>query len=274
MEKLLDLTGRVALVTGAGPNIGRAICAVLARSGATVLCNDVDRRAAEGTVTAVRESGGIAAPLVFDTSIANVVADAIEGARQNYGVIDILVNNAAITAPRGLLDSTIDEWQRILDVNLTGTFLCSQAVARKMIVAGKHGSIVNMGSTSGHRGRNNAVAYCAAKGGVLNLTRSMAVDLAPYGIRVNSVSPTKTGVSVGSLITSDARLFDEIPMGRLGEPHEQANAVLFAVSELASFITGEDIRVDGGALATWGCLAPIKASDDKADANYSDRIQL
>jgi NAD(P)-dependent dehydrogenase (short-subunit alcohol dehydrogenase family) len=120
------------------------------------------------------------------------------------------------------------------------------------VAAKKTGAIVNVASTSGHRGRRNAIAYCSSKGGVLNFTRAMAVDLAPHGIRVNSVSPTKTGRSVGNLESAGIRTYDEIPLGRLGDPQDQANAVLFLASDRAAFITGADLRVDGGAIATWG----------------------
>jgi NAD(P)-dependent dehydrogenase (short-subunit alcohol dehydrogenase family) len=135
---------------------------------------------------------------------------------------------------------------------MTGTFFVSRAAARRMVDQGEGGSIVNIASTSGHRGRAGALAYCASKGGVLNMTRAMAMDLAPHGIRVNSVSPTKTGVSVGQLESAGERFYAEIPLGRLGEPVDQARAVLFLASDQSQFCTGIDLRVDGGALASWG----------------------
>ena len=254
---MIDLSGRVALVTGAGPNIGRAISVTLAKAGAYVFCNDVDRAAADGAAKAVKDAGGRGEALPFDITDPEAVTAAIDGASARQGLINILVNNAAITIPKGLLDVTLAEWRRVLDVNMTGMFLCSQTVAKKLVAAKQPGAIVNIASTSGHRGRTNAVAYCSSKGGVLNMTRAMAVDLAPHKIRVNSVTPTKTGISVGALETAGIRTVDEIPLGRLGDPQEQANAVLFAVSDLASFMTGEDIRMDGGALATWGARSIV-----------------
>jgi NAD(P)-dependent dehydrogenase (short-subunit alcohol dehydrogenase family) len=248
---MIDLSGRIALVTGTGPNIGRAIAVTLGQAGAYVFCNDVDAGAAAGAAKAVCEAGGKGEALAFDITDPDAVARAIDSASRK-GVIDALVNNAAITVPKSILTVSLAEWRRVLDVNMTGTFLCSQAVAKKLVAAKKPGVIVNVASTSGHMGRTNAVAYCSSKGGVLNMTRAMAVDLAPHGIRVLSVSPTKTGISVGALENAGIRTVDEVPLGRLGEPQEQANAVLFALSDLASFITGSDIRVDGGALATWG----------------------
>ena len=249
---MIDLGGRIALVTGAGPNIGREIAATLARAGATVLCNDLRAEHAEAAAAQVRDAGGAGVPAAFDVTAPDEVQAALDRAAGEYGVVDILVNNAAITIPKGVLATSYEEWRRVIDVNLTGMFLCCQAVAARLAAAKKPGAIVNVASTSGHRGRANALAYCASKGGVLNLTRAMAMDLAPHDIRVNSVTPTKTGVSVGALESAETRSFDEIPMGRLGEPRDQANAVLFMVSDLAAFVTGEDIRVDGGSIATWG----------------------
>jgi NAD(P)-dependent dehydrogenase (short-subunit alcohol dehydrogenase family) len=246
-----DLAGRVALVTGAGPNIGRTIAVTLGRAGAFVYCNDASPAAAEAAAKAVREARGQAEPLPFDVADAAAVVEKIGAANSRRGPIDILVNNAAITIPKSVLDVSVAEWRRVIDINLSGMFFCSQAVARDMVKAGKGGAIVNIASTSGHLGRTNAIAYCSSKGGVLNFTRAMAADLVSHGIRVNSVSPTKTGVSVGALESVGTRTFDEIPMGRLGKPQEQANAVLFLVSDMASFVTGIDLRVDGGTLCTW-----------------------
>lgn len=248
---MYDLEGRTALVTGSGPNIGRTIATTLAGAGAFVYCNDISPEAAKAAAETVKSAGGEAQPLPFDVADPDAVAEAIDDANARRGPIDILVNNAAITIPKSVLNVSIAEWRRVIDINLSGMFFCSQAVARAMVKAGRGGAIVNIASTSGHLGRANAIAYCSSKGGVLNFTRAMAADLVSHGIRVNSVSPTKTGVSVGALESATTRSFDEIPMGRLGEPQEQANAVLFLVSKQASFITGIDIRVDGGTLCTW-----------------------
>jgi NAD(P)-dependent dehydrogenase (short-subunit alcohol dehydrogenase family) len=218
---MIDLSGRVALVTGAGPNIGRAIAVTLAKAGAYVFCNDVDRAAAEGAAKAVKDAGGRGEPLPFDITDPQAVTAAVERAGVRQGLINALVNNAAITIPKSILNVTLAEWRRAIDVNMTGMFLCSQAVAKKLVAAKQPGAIVNISSTSGHRGRTNAFAYCSSKGGVLNMTRAMAVDLAPHRIRVNSVTPTKTGISVGALEAAGVRSVDEIPLGRLGDPQEQ-----------------------------------------------------
>lgn len=248
----MKLKGKTALVTGAGPNIGQEICAVLAREGAAVACNDVDPARAEVSAKRIESEGGrmLAAPA--DITDPRQVRAMVDRVVQAFGGIDILVNNAAITVPKGLLQISVEEWQRNIDIILTGTFLCSRYVAEVMVRQGRGGTIVNIASTSGHRGRANALAYCTAKGGILNMTRAMAMDLVPHRIRVNSVSPTKTGVSVGGLEREGERTFDEIPWGRLGRPSDQAHAVLYLVSEEAEFVNGIDLRVDGGTLATWG----------------------
>ncbi len=248
---MYDLTGRVALVTGAGPNIGRAIAATLARAGATVLCNDLKPEIAEAAAKA-SQGNGKAYPLPFDITDPDAVENAVDEASRQHGTIDILVNNAGVTVPRSILTMSVEEWRLVTRVIQDGAFHCSRAVAKRLVAAKKPGAIVNIASTTGHRGRKNAIAYATAKGGILNFTRALAMDLAPHKIRVNSVSPTKTGASVGAIESAGARNFDEIPLGRLGEPQDHANAVLFLVSDAASFITGIDLRVDGGTLATWG----------------------
>jgi NAD(P)-dependent dehydrogenase (short-subunit alcohol dehydrogenase family) len=248
----MKLAGKTAIVTGAGPNIGQEICHVLAGEGATVACNDVDLARAERAAEGVRKAGAVGLALPGDIVDPAQVQAMVGRVLESFGRVDILVNNAAITIPKGLLDISLDEWRRNIDIILTGTFLMSRAVAEAMVRAGRGGAIVNIASTSGHRGRAKALAYCTAKGGILNMTRAMAMDLAPHRIRVNSVSPTKTGVSVGGLEGAGERSFDEIPLRRLGQPRDQALAVLYLVSDDADFVTGSDLRVDGGALATWG----------------------
>jgi NAD(P)-dependent dehydrogenase (short-subunit alcohol dehydrogenase family) len=252
-----DLSGRVALVTGAGPNIGRAIAATLTRAGATVWCNDLKPDLAEAAAKFAAEGNGKAHALPFDITDPDAVEKAVEDASKKHGPIDILVNNAGVTVPRGLLTISVEQWRLVTRTIQEGAFLCSRAVVKRLIETKKPGAIVNIASTTGHRGRKNAIAYATAKGGILNFTRALAIECAPHKIRVNSVSPTKTGASVGAVESAAARSFDEIPLGRLGEPQDHANAVLFLVSDAASFITGIDVRVDGGTLATWGTRSQV-----------------
>src|SRR5439155_10033835 len=224
---MYDLSGRVALVTGAGPNIGRVIVATLARAGACVLCNDLTPAVAGAAAKFAADGGHKAHALAFDIADPDAVEQAIEAASRQHGVIDILVNNAGVTVPKSILTVSVEEWRLVTRVIQDGAFHCSRAVAKRLVAANKPGAIVNIASTTGHRGRKNAIAYATAKGGILNFTRALAMDLAPHGIRVNSVSPTKTGVSVGAIEQAGARSFDEVPLGRLGEPQDHANAVLF-----------------------------------------------
>ena len=245
---MFSMQGRVALVTGAGPNIGREIALTLARAGAAVAVNDIDPARAEATAEAVRAAGVLAVALPGDVSDPRAVLSISQAAEQALGPIDSLINNAAITIRKGILDSSYEEWRRVVTITLDSVFLVGQAVARRMIQTGG-GAIVNIASTSGHRGRSNAAAYSSAKAGVLNLTRCMAVELAPHGIRVNSVTPTRTGAAVGTDAATPARAPKGIPLNRLGEPKDQAAAVLFLLSSEAAFITGTDLAVDGGSLA-------------------------
>jgi NAD(P)-dependent dehydrogenase (short-subunit alcohol dehydrogenase family) len=253
-----DLDAKVALVTGAAINIGRAIALTLAGAGSAVACCDLDGTGAERTAREIADAGGAALGMHGDIRDPRSIDAVLDAAERRFGRVDVLVNNAAITINKTLLEITLDEWRRVLDTTLTGTFVCSKAFARRLVARGAPGVIVNLGSTTGHRGRAGAIAYAAAKGGVLNLTRAMAIELAPYGIRVCSVSPTRSGAPTGSgEPTVDANrprahgTANGIPLGRLGTPQDQANAVLFMVSDAASFVTGADLLVDGGALATW-----------------------
>lgn len=248
---MTSMQGRVALVAGVGPNIGSAVAAALAEAGASVVCNDLDEAHAERCAQSLVDAGHKAIAAPGDITSEKDIECALDAAESAFGTVDALVNNAALATSHGLLDTPLEEWQRVVAVTLTGPFLTAQAVARRLVAAEKPGAIVNVGSTSGHRGRRNALAYCSAKGGVLNMTRAMAVDLAPYGIRVNSVSPTKTGAALAKGQAS-GRDFSEIPLGRLGRPMDQAAAIRFLLSTDADFITGVDLRVDGGSLATWG----------------------
>ena len=244
------LEGKTAVVSGAGPNIGREIAGTLAASGANVVCLDLRREAAEAAAREIVDRGceaiAVAGDITNPEDMERLVAESVAA----YGRIDILVNNAAITNDAGLLDENIETFRKIVDVILAGTFNCTQHVARRMVEQGDGGAIVNVASTSGHRGKSGAVAYQSAKAGVLNFTRACAMELAPHGIRVNSLTPTQTGMPVGG---KPARPDDEVPKsvprGRWGKPRDQAQAVLFLVSDNADFITGADLPVDGGNLA-------------------------
>ncbi len=244
----MKLEGQVAIVTGAGRNIGEAIARLLAAEGARVAIVDADRKRGESVASDIRAKGGEAVALVADVSKGGEVEGAVAEVARRFGRIDILVNNVAISDNKTILDITEEEWDRVIAVTLKSQFLMAKHVAARMVAQGPGGRIVNIGSTSGHRGRGRAVAYSAAKGGVANLTRALAVQLAPFGIRVNSISPNKTGSPVGKDEFDPTRPITNL-VKRPGEPAETARAVLFLVCDDSSFVLGENIFVDGGVMA-------------------------
>lgn len=245
-----------AVVTGTGPNIGGEIARTLAAGGARVACLDVRLETAEATARQITERGGTAIALAADITKPDQVQAAMEAAAGRLGGVHILVNNAGISPLGGLLQVKLEDWYRTLDVILTGTMLCSRFAAEKMIEQGSGGCIVNICSTSGHRGRMGAIGYATAKGGLLNLTRAMAMELAPHKIRVNSVTPSTSGIALATGKShEETGPPKHVPLGRWGRTTDQAQAVLFLASPNADFITGADLPVDGGVLAVFP-LAP------------------
>ncbi len=244
----MKLADQVAIVTGSGRNIGEQIAKLLAAEGAGIAVVDMDRDRGERVAGDIKIAGGEAAAFVADVSSSREVAALIEAVVARFGHIDILVNNVAISDNKNILEITEEEWDRVMAVTLKSPFLMSKHVAQQMIAQGSGGKIVNIGSTSGFRGRNRAIAYSTAKGGVANLTRSMAVQLAPHNIRVNSISPNKTGSPVGKAEFDPTRPVTNL-LKRSGQPIETARAVLFLVTDESSFIVGENIFVDGGVMA-------------------------
>jgi NAD(P)-dependent dehydrogenase (short-subunit alcohol dehydrogenase family) len=244
----MKLANQVAIVTGAGRNIGEAIAKTLAAAGAKVAVVDLDKGRGDKIAAEIVTGGGEAAAFVADVAAEADIARVVAGVVDRWGRIDILINNAAISDNRNILDITKEQWDAVIAVTLTGPFLMSQHVARQMVAQGSGGSIVNVGSTSGFLGRSRAVAYAAAKGGVANLTRAMAVQLAPYRIRVNGVVPNKIGSPVGKDEFDPTRPVVNL-VGRPGVPLDMARAVLFLVSDDSEFIAGNMLFVDGGVSA-------------------------
>ncbi|MFK8022596.1 MAG: SDR family NAD(P)-dependent oxidoreductase [Ilumatobacter sp.] len=239
---------QVILVTGAAAGIGRAIAERFAGAGATVVVNDIDADGAAGTADAIVAAGGAASTAVADVSDGEQVAAMFDTVMEEHGTVDVLVNNAGLVSPM-LHFFEADEawWRKIIDVNLTGHFLCSHRAAKIMAKAGG-GVILNMSSGGATRAHRAFTAYDATKGGIEALTRAMALDLGPYGIRVNALMP-------GSIDTSGLDLEqrtlrgENVPLGRIGEPIDMTGAALFLASDDASYITGDVIRIDGGMLA-------------------------
>jgi 3-oxoacyl-[acyl-carrier protein] reductase len=244
----MKLKDQVAVVTGAGRNIGEDVAKLFAAEGAAVAVFEMDRTRGQRTVDAVVAAGGKAALFIADVSKGADVAAAVQAVVDTFGRIDVLVNNVAISDNKHIFDITEEEWDRVLTVTLKSQFLMSQAVGRQMAKQPTGGRIVNIGSTSGFMGRKRAIAYSAAKGGVANLTRAMAAQLAPHNIRVNAVVPNKIGSPVGKDEFDPSRPVPNMPK-RPGLPSEAAKAVLFLASDDSSFTYGENLFVDGGVLA-------------------------
>ena len=244
----MKLRDQVAIITGAGRNIGEDTAKLFAREGANVAVVDMDKGRGDKVAADIVAAGGTAAAFVADVASEADIARLVQDVVGKWGRIDVLVNNAAISDNKHVLDITKAEWDKVIAVTLTGPFLMSQHVARQMVTQGGGGRIVNIGSTSGFFGRSRAIAYTAAKGGVANLTRSLAVQLAPHRIRVNGVVPNKIGSPVGKDEFDPSRPVENM-LKRAGQPMEAAKAILFLVSDDSSFIIGENLFVDGGTMA-------------------------
>jgi NAD(P)-dependent dehydrogenase (short-subunit alcohol dehydrogenase family) len=244
----MKLKDRVAIVTGAGRNIGEAVAHLFAAEGAKVAVVDLDRARGERTAASVRSAGGSAEAFVTDVSKASEVAALVEAVVVRFGRIDILVNNVAVSDNKTILEITEEDWDRVMNVTLKSQFLMSKHVAQQMLAQGAGGTIVNVGSTSGWQGRPRAIAYSAAKGAIANFTRALAVQLAPHNIRVNAIVPNKIGSPVGREEFDPTRPVQNM-LKRPGQPDEAAKAILFLASEDSSFIIGENLFVDGGTMA-------------------------
>jgi NAD(P)-dependent dehydrogenase (short-subunit alcohol dehydrogenase family) len=253
MSGLFDLTGKVAVVTGAGAGLGANFSRALAGAGASVVCADINTEHAERTASKLTADGFRAVAVHADVTNEADIEQMIQRAVDAFGGVDILVNNAGIGGGIGAPETVpLDEWKRVVDINLTGVFACAQAAARAMIKAGKGGTIINLASILGHGASEPvpASAYAATKGAVVNLTRDLAVHWAQHNIRVNALGPAYFPSDMTGGIFEDKNLLAEIerrtPMGRVGRPNELDGPVIFLASDASSYITGQTLYVDGG----------------------------
>lgn len=248
---MMQLTGKAALISGAGGGICRAIALAYAEAGASVACADIDAGMAAETARLVVEAGGQAVSFGCDVASESETLAAGNATQQAFGRLDILVSGAAPNDPSGtVIETTLADWQRVLDINLTGSFLLSRAVLPLMI-AGGSGSIIIIASQLGRVGSAGRAAYCATKGALIQLAKVMAIDHAAQNIRVNTLSPggvetQRTLNRYGSFAAARETLGAKHPLRRLGRPDEVAGAAVFLASDAASFVTGSDLLVDGG----------------------------
>ena len=245
-----DLTGKAALVTGAQQGIGAAIAIALAQDGADVAINCLDGlRDAEAVAATIRGLGRRAVLVPGDVSAPGAPARMIDATVAAFGKIDILVNNAGVFPRVPFLDMRESDWDFVHSINLKATCFCAQAAARSMIAAGIRGAIVSLASSAIFGASPRGVHYAASKGGVVSLTRAMATELAPFGIRVNAIAPGLTDTAQPRYGMTEAELVARgasMPLGRLGQPEDIANVAVFLASERSAFMTGQVVHANGG----------------------------
>jgi len=243
-----NLESKIALVTGGGRGIGRAICLELAARGATVIVNyNRSAAAADEVVAEIESAGGAAKSMQTDVSDAEQVTDMFKAIVSEFGTIDILVNNAGMTRDNVIMMMKPDDFDAVIDTNLRSCWLCCKTAARTMMRK-RSGSIINITSVVGIAGNGGQTNYAASKAGIIGLTKSLAKEVAVRGIRVNSVAPGFVETDMTADLSDDIRekAIEAIPLGRMGAPQDIAKAVAFLASEDAAYITGQTLVVDGG----------------------------
>jgi NAD(P)-dependent dehydrogenase (short-subunit alcohol dehydrogenase family) len=250
-----DLKGKVVIITGARRGMGKSHAIAFAKEGAKVVVSDISLEDCEKVVEEIKKLGGEAMAIKCDVSKKEEVEEMVRKTIERWGRVDVLVNNAAIAQFKPFLELTEQDWDRTMNINLKGYFLCAQACAKEMIKQ-KSGVIINIASIAMGQvgiGFPTLVHYVASKGGVVGLTEALALELAPYGIRVNSVSPGIIDTPMVDPVRADKKSLEgilmRVPMRRMGKPEEVSNLVLFLASDASSYMTGSNVVIDGGWLA-------------------------
>jgi NAD(P)-dependent dehydrogenase (short-subunit alcohol dehydrogenase family) len=262
------LAGKVALVTGTSPNIGGVAASGFAAAGARVACNDLDPGVAADRVARIEAAGGEAMAVPADVTDEAAVEAVVAAVVERWGQVDVVLNNAVQFNAKGLLDMPVDQYRRQLDIILGGCFLVTRAAARAMIAAGTRGSIINVLSTAAWQGQAGNVGYCTGKSGLINFTRSVAMELAPHGIRVNGFTPTATRPDdphrrevfdsrAGLAADTGMDFWTQVPL-RLPTPSDYVAPLVFLASDDSALMTGDSITVDGGALSKYWPQRPAR----------------
>ena len=252
---MFDLKNKVAIITGARQGMGKSYALTLAKAGAKVVVADISQEDCEKVVEEIKKAGGEALAVKCDVSKKEEVDNMVKAAVDKWGKVDILVNNAGICQFKPFLEITEEEWDRTIDINLKGYFLCAQAAAKEMVKQ-KSGAIVNIASIAmGQMGVGFATLahYSASKGGIVAMTETMAIELGPYNIRVNAIAPGAIDTPMIDPVKQDPKTMEGIlarlPLHRVGKPEEVSNLVLFLASDKSSYMTGSTVVIDGGWLA-------------------------
>jgi NAD(P)-dependent dehydrogenase (short-subunit alcohol dehydrogenase family) len=247
--ELFSLRDKVALVTGAGKGLGKSMALALAESGAHIAVVSRTRSDIETTAQEIQESGVKSMSIVADVTKQDDVARMVEKVLGELKTIDILVNNVGTYVFGHCLESSLEDWHKMLEVNLTSTYLCSKAVGKHMAER-QRGKIINVSSALGVFGAGGSTAYCASKGGVIQLTRALAIEWAKYNIMVNSIAPYSMETEMTKTMLEDEKIkkaiISKIPLKRIGKPSDLSGVVVFLASKASDYITGQVIFVDGG----------------------------